>query len=269
MQQNNADIFSFEAKNASAIWHLTNDAAADLDPTWSPDGNRIAFRSQRDGNDEIYVMNADGSCQTNLTDDPENELSPAWSPDGKRIAFARFFDGNPRADIAVINLDGSGFQRLTHAGGEYPAWSPNGTQIAFASARDGNYEIYVMNADGTNQTRLTNNPAYDMSPAWSPDGKRIAFDTQRDFYPPKETGIGPEFEIHVMNADGSGDVRLTNNQAEDRFPAWGPTGLAFTHDGRLFVMNPDGNDQHQILPAELEQGLHLEGYMYSDWWPRP
>jgi WD40 repeat protein len=225
-----------------AVTRLTTDPASDFDSTWSPDGKQIAFRSQRDGNDEIYVMNADGTCQRNLTNDPINDWSPAWSPDGTHIAFARFFDRNQFTDVAVINVDGTGLQRLTTASGEYPTWSPDATRIAFATARDGNYEIYVMNADGSDQQRLTNNPAYDMSPAWSPDGTHIAFDTQRDHFPPAEVGIGPEFEIHFINLDGSADTRLTKNTQEDRFPDWGSRDtIVFTENGQLIVMRLDGS----------------------------
>jgi TolB protein len=255
-RNNNSDIYLLDVDAAlqgtgqPEPKRLTNDPATDFDPTWSPDGTRIAFRSQRDRNDEIYVMNSDGSCQTNLTNDPADDWSPAWSPDGSKIAFAHFFDGNSFSDIAVINADGSGLQRLTTSHGEYPAWSPDGSRIAFASARDGNYEIYVMNADGTAQTRLTDNPAYDMSPAWSPDGTRIAFDTQRDSFPPKETGIGPEFEIHSINADGSGDTRLTDNAHEDRFPSWAPANrIAFTRNGALLIMDPDGSNEIELLDS--------------------
>jgi hypothetical protein len=256
-ENSNGDIYLLDVDaalkgEAPAPLRLTNDPADDFDPTWSPDGTRIAFRSQRDGNDEIYIMNSDGTCQTDLTNDPAGDWSPSWSPDGKRIAFAHFFDGNSYTDIAVIQVDGTALQRLTEAGGEYPAWSPDGSRIAFASARDGNYEIYVMNADGTDQTNLTKDPAYDMSPAWSADGTAILFDTQRDQYPPVEVGIGPEFEIHLMKADGrhAGDTRLTSNQQEDRFPAWGPQGLiAFTHNGALFLMRSDGSNQIQLAKS--------------------
>ena len=107
-----------------------------------------------------------------------------------------------------------------------------------------------MNADGKDQTRLTDNPAYDMSPTWSPDGTQIAFDTQRDGYPPVENGIGPEFEIHIMDVDGSRDMRLTNNTDEDRFPSWGTNGLiAFSSNGRLLIMNQDGTNQIQLLES--------------------
>ena len=263
-ENNNTDIYLLDVdaalggKGNATMQRLTTDIATDFDPTWSPDGTHLAFRSQRDGNDEIYVMNPDGTCQTNLTKSPEGDWSPAWSPDGKRIAFARFFDSNPFTDIAIMSADGSVLQRLTTQGGEYPVWSPDGTRIAFASASDGNYEIYVMNADGTNQIRLTDQLAYDMSPSWSPDGKHIVFDTQRDSYPPAEVGIGPEFEIHMIAADGSKDIRLTKNEDEDRFPSWGPNGwIAFSRNGSLFLMKPDGSDQMQLS----------ESGTFAAWWP--
>ncbi|MEP6895057.1 MAG: hypothetical protein ABI986_05565 [Chloroflexota bacterium] len=252
---NNSDIYLLDVDAAlhgttPTPIRLTTDPATDFDPSWSPDGTHIAFRSQRDGNDEIYSMNADGTCQMNLTNDPADDWSPAWSPDGKHIAFAHFFDKNSYSDIAVINADGSDLQRLTTASGEYPAWSPDGSHIAFSSARAGNYDIYVMNADGSQQIRLTDSPAYDMSPAWSPDGTQIAFDTQRDSFPPKEVGIGPEFEIHVINADGSNDMRLTNNKDEDRFPSWAPnTNIVFARNGVLFIMNADGSNQIKLIDS--------------------
>jgi len=249
-KNNNSDIYLLDVDSAllgtgaATAIRLTTDPATDFDPTWSPDGTRIAFRTQRDGNDEIYVMNADGTCQINLTNQPADDWSPAWSPDGTKIAYAHFFDGNPYSDIAVINIDGSGLKRLTTSSGEYPAWSPDGTRIAFASPRAGNYDIYVMNADGSAQTQLTNDPAYEMSPVWSPDGTQIAFDTQSDLWPPKEIGIGPEFEIHVINADGTDNTRLTNNTDEDRFPTWAPNPrIVFARNGSLFIMNADGSDQ--------------------------
>ena len=175
----------------------------------------------RDGNEEIYLMNADGSGQTDLTNNPADDS-------GSRLA-ARTVPGSPSSptrdgnyEIYVMNADGSGQTRLTNnpADDDYPAWSPDGTKIAFTSDRDGNDEIYVMNADGSGQTRLTNNPADDQYPAWSPDGKKIAFDSDRD----------GNYEIYVMNADGSGQTQLTNNPANDKYPAWSPDGkkIAFT-----------------------------------------
>ena len=125
---------------AAPVTSLTYHSRSDYSPAWSPDGQRIAFVSFRDGNYEIYVMNADGSEITRLTDT-------------SRYA-ARVFDGSP-------------------------AWSPDGQRIAFQSDRDGNYEIYVMYADGSAPTRLTDG-SDNGNPVWSPDGQRIAFTSDRD-----------------------------------------------------------------------------------------
>ncbi len=168
----------------------------------------IAFASERDGNYEIYVMNADGSEQIRLTNDPATDVSPAWSPDGRRLAFPS--ERNGSYGIYVMNADGSRQTRLTNYRDYSPAWSPDGRRIAFLSQRDNNQDIYAMNADGSGQVRLTNDPGEDVDPAWSADGNRIAFVSHRD----------ANFEIYVMNVDGSGKSRLTNNFQKDLSPAW-------------------------------------------------
>ena len=205
---------------------------------------KIAFVSDRDGNNEIYTMNADGTGVTRLTIDTvvsHNDLNPAWSPDGTKIAFASDRDGN--YEIYVMNVDGSGQTRLTISirNDLNPAWSPDGTKIAFSTNRDGNYDIYVMNVDGSGQTRLTVNTASDrlapLNPAWSPDGTKIAFSTNRD----------GNYEIYTMNADGSGPTRLTSNLADDASPTW-------SHDGTKIAFVRylgGGNYEVYVLDADL------------------
>jgi len=131
---------------------------------------KIAFVSDRDGNSEIYVMDAAGQNQTRLTENKADDESPAWSPDGKRIAFSSDRDGN--WEIYVMDADGKNQTRLTEnqAFDQWPVWGPDGTKITFASSRDGRGNIYVLDADGGNQTktRLTENQATDNSPDWSP-----------------------------------------------------------------------------------------------------
>ena len=183
----------------------------------------IVFVSERDGDLEIYLMDIHGHEQTRLTDSPGVDNNPSCSPDGTKIAFHSFRNG--KLEIYVMDANGSNQTRLTNnpAFDESPCWSPDGSKIAFNSLRDYNWEIYVMDADGSNQTRLTNNGACDMAPRWSPDGTKIAFDSDREGYQyvqrRKEYG---NFEVYVMDADGSNQTRLTNNPAFDESPSWLP-----------------------------------------------
>ena len=213
-----SEIYVMDADGSNAV-NLTNNAARDDQPAWSPDGSKIAFGSDRNGNREIHVMNADGSDHFNLTTTPTiSEFRPAWSPDGSKIAFgARSFGTN--SEIYVMDADGSNRVRLTNnpADDSGPAWSPDGSRIAFTSLRDGNREIHVMNADGSGRpVNLTNNEVSDDSPAWSPDGSRIVFKrtcTSSLNCPTSPSGL------YVMDADGSNVVRFTND-AEDHWPTW-------------------------------------------------
>ncbi len=215
-------IWEIYAMNAdgSGQTRLTNDSAWHSLPRWSPDGRRIAYQSRTDGNWEVFVVNVDGSGRTRLTDNPEWDGAPSWSPDSQRIAFRSTHD--EITDIYVMNADGSEQVNLTDNSAHdlFPSWSPDGQRIVFQSYRDENWEIYVMNADGSGQTRLTDNPARDTRPSWSSDGRSIAFNTDRDDpYPDDDERI---ISIYVMNVDGSGQIRLTDNSASAYASSWSP-----------------------------------------------
>src|SRR5881628_341468 len=145
---------------------------------------QIAFVSNPDGNDEIYVMNADGSGVSRLTSAaaPDYDWGPTWSPDGSKIAFSRGRrDVGGVEEILVMHADGSGLRNLTSNPPNWnPRWSPDGSRIAFVGVGDGNTEIFVTNADASGLRNLTNNPANEGAPAWSSDGTRIAFTSDRD-----------------------------------------------------------------------------------------
>ena len=217
--------------------------------------SRIAFESDREGNFEIYVLDADGSNLTNLTLTTTDEHAPTWSPDASQIAF-----NSGTNEIWVMNADGSGQTNITNSSAVdvVPSWSPDGKRIAFYSDRDGNSEIYTMNPDGTDIVRLTfHTVAKDSLPAWSPDSTKLAFSSTRD---------DGQFEIYVIDADGSSLTRLTNNPAHDVYPAWSPDGTKiafwFERDGNreIYVMNSDGSGQ-----TRLTNNLAVD--MRPDWSP--
>ncbi|HEX9311707.1 MAG TPA: hypothetical protein VGA30_02630 [Actinomycetota bacterium] len=158
------DIFVMRA-DGSHVRRLTTRPGSEFDPTWSPDGGRVAYRDSRRGinhDDEIYVMNADGSGQRNLTRNRANDWGPAWSPDGSMIAFNSDRDLLPQ--LYVVRPDGTHLRRLTEIEAEYPAWSPDGKRIAFMSMQpdargsDPNYDVFVVNADGSGLRQLTDWP---------------------------------------------------------------------------------------------------------------
>src|SRR5262245_50778600 len=184
--------------------NLTNHPAFDHSPAWSPDGARIVFQSDRDGAEELYVVNADGSNVVRLTYGVGvyNGGHPTWSPDGRRIAFT--CDGIGNSDICAINADGTGFTRLASDPNSHdydPDWSPDGARIAFASSRyqsDYNASIAIMNADGTGVTLLPNAVGGEVD--WSPDGSRFMFTQAQSAC---ESYGGCERFIYVINVDGT------------------------------------------------------------------
>ncbi len=149
--------------------NLTNTPASEWVPVWSPDGQQIAFTSDRDGDSEIYVMNADGSNVHQLTDNTGYDGSPRWSPDGTRIAFDTDRGGNDW-DVYLMNADGSNPLPVTNnSTNDYAEnWSPDGRWLVYLSDADGDTEICIIGVDGLNMTRLTFNRASDISPVWIP-----------------------------------------------------------------------------------------------------
>lgn len=257
---------------------VTNNHVADGFPALSPNGKSIVFDSERLvteaallGQSDLFIMNVDGTEQTRLV----RGSSATWSPDGKQIAYHASASGSGRpikkdpgaastdSDIFTLNVgdilakkSGAAPRNLTHnpdAVDDDPDWSPDGTRIVYTShaATDNpvnsvTAEIYVINADGTGSpVRLTNNNEEERGPAWSADGTRIAFICRRG---------GPDFELCVMNADGSNQIQLTDNGLFDGTSSWSPDGKRIVFHrpvggpGRfqLWLINAVGSGETQL-----------------------
>ena len=238
----------------------------------TPASGRIVFESyQDDTGSEIYVMDSDGTGGTRLTDTPGRNVEPRWSPDGSRIAFRSSRDGG-EDEIYVMYADGSGQMNLTNDPGReaHHAWSPDGQRVAFSRTFGGNRsDIYVVSLDGSEAVNLTDHPGFDQRPDWSPDGTRIAFSGSRD----------GSVDLYVMNADGSGLVRLTETElpGTSQEPRWSPDGkrIAFRRADpgpqlidRIYVMNADGTGQTRLtLDAAADYQWSPDGskIVFTSW----
>jgi Tol biopolymer transport system component/L-ascorbate metabolism protein UlaG (beta-lactamase superfamily)/putative intracellular protease/amidase len=224
--------------------------------TGDDSGGLIAFVSTRDGNGEIYVMDADGSDLRRLTNWRQWDGYPTWSPDGKHIAFYSYLKKHEWV-IKAIDVAGGNPRPLTDNGicDGAPHWSPDGTRIAYTSDADctaRHREVYVMNADGSGQTNLTQNDADDMGSSWSPDSQQIAFSSDRD----------GDYEIYIMNPGGGDARQLTDNDAQDLMAAWSPSGNEIA-----FVSDRDGNDEIYLMDVRGNNVQRLTDNAVADWFP--
>jgi len=242
--------------------------------------NQIVFSTNRDGDYEMFLMDADGSHAQKLTDNTAQDYYGSISHDGTKIAFSSNRSGG-NLDLYVMNVDGTDVHQLTNTSGtSYSvSWSPDDTKLVFADDQSGKYELYTINADGTGKKQLTNNSNVEANPSWSPDGSTIAFASDRDgdneiyTMSPDGTNVskitdnsdndaGPRwspdgtklaftsnrsgnFEIYTMNADGTGLRRITNNSADGSFPAW-------SSDGSQLVFQSDRNGNYEVYKINAD-----------------
>ncbi len=174
----NFGIYQLRSGGPTALLPVLQDSASNIQPALSPDRTRIAFSSNRSGNFDLYVMDADGTNVRRLTSDGASEGEPTWTPDGRQIVYTA--TRGIATHIAVIPLQGGEMRQLTTASGgnHSPSVSPDGRTIAFISAREGNPEVYAMNVDGTDQRRLTQSPVRESSPRFFRNGD-IAYIAER------------------------------------------------------------------------------------------
>jgi len=225
---------------------LTADPANDLRPIWSPDDTQIAFFSSRSGNNDIWVMEANGGNPRQLTIDPADDRRPAWSPDGQYLAFDS--DRAESRDIWVIESDGQNLRLLINhpANDSFPAWSPDGRQIAFYRYEQGILDLWVVDladflqgGEPAEPQRVTNGLADEKAnqctyachmPAWSPDGHQIAYASMN------------HTQIWIIGVDGNDPRPLTDDAMQAHFPRWTPDGKIRFLSEHLNVQQEPVND---------------------------
>jgi Tol biopolymer transport system component len=216
------DVFALALDGASTQLTLTGND--EQQPSWAPDGRRIAFKRS----DEVFIRDVTTTAAPlRLTFGPgtENNTQPAWSPDGRRIVF-RTNRTTPEvnvADIWIMNADGTDQRPLIVQDDDqrYPTFSPDGARLSYTSRNaQGNADLWVADADGTGARMVYDSGQIDSAPAWSPDGSKLAFES------------GPELQrdLFVLELGDGSVTRLTDHPAHDEGPAWSPDGtmLAFT-----------------------------------------
>lgn len=218
----------------------------DFNPVFSPNGERICFVTLRNNGDyEIYIMNSDGSGQTNLTNTIGKDRTPIFTPDGQKILFVSERDGNK--EIYIMNTDGTNQTNLTNN----PSYdilyenedvnnmiTPDGKKVVFISGRDGDGDVYIMDIDGNNVANLTNNSVFDISPTVSPDGNYIVFLSLLD---------SNEYNIYIMGIDGNNIKNISNGFGY--YPSFDNKSerIIFKGDDRqLYSFKIDGSDRIKI-----------------------
>ncbi|MBI5957631.1 MAG: PD40 domain-containing protein [Chloroflexi bacterium] len=238
------DLWAIAVGENSPPLRLTNSPADERDPAWSPDGTRIAFASNRDGNWELYIMQVDTGQITRLTYSQGFEGAPTWSPDSVWLAYEGYYQESQDLDIYLISTDparaaSEGAQRVTTTPGPdiEPDWGPDGRHIAYVSWRTGNQEIFIISLDegDTLAVNLTNTPdIHEDYPTWSHSGVNIAYSANVDGV--EGVWIKPAQQIDSTN-------KLIG---KGRMPAWAP------NDGSV-VYALDHDRQTQLLAGTIGQ----------------
>ena len=243
-------IFLIDASGANfnEFPHNTNNTENYRQFAWSPTSEQIAYVSNENGNDDIFIGEMGGASA--ITSDPSSDTNPTWSLNGKEIAFVSERDGGDK-DIFVIDVESGNLNLLTpnSINDMEPAWSPTGERIAFTSDRSGNFDIFIMNPDGSGLRRLTDlgNNRY---PAWSGDGNKLAFYSDR----------GGDFDVYVIDPDGNGIKRIIYSSnakgllsdPEDVYFSWSPDGteIVFSRDNGIFLVQSNGEHLRKLLDTK-------------------
>ena len=256
--RDNADIY-IQKIGGTTVTQLTNDAAKDIMPTFSPDGARIAFASDRSGNWDIYIMDISGGKATQVTNGPTHDLHPSFSPDGRKLVYCSYGSKSGQWELVVIDVANPA-QRQIIGNGLFPQWSPSGDRIVFQRSREKGtrwFSVWTVDYVDGEARRATEiiaaNNAAAITPSWSPDGNYLAFSTVMD---PDNGGNQSAdkpvlADVWVVALDGSGRANLTNNKFANLQPTWSKTGAIY------FVSNRGTAGVENVWSLRPDQALRL------------
>jgi len=238
-------ICDFDGYNPT---RLTYNDSISLFPSWSSNGQYLAYTSYKGGKPDIYIRNLADKRESVIAQEGLN-ITPAWAPGRLELAATMSFSGDQ--EIYLLTGTGKMIKRLTNNRGSdvSPTWSPDGRKLAFVSNRTGGPQIYVLDLDSGNERRLTFEGKYNTQPTWSPRGDKIAYSGQ----------VGGFHQIFVIDVDGRNPVQLTRDGGDSESATWSPDGSLImfnsTREGpsRLYVMTAFGTDQRRLLLLNGEQ----------------
>jgi len=263
----NYDIFISDIYGGQ-ITQLTKNKWIDFNPSISPDGKKLTFVSDRDGNREIYSTDLEwldgytqwrGSNLKNITNSNENDWTPVFSPIENKIVFSTYFPEGDNYDIFIMNDDGTNKENLTNTltYEKFPQFSPDGSFIIYQGWQKGKMDIFflgLLDRNIVNITRNVNsNDIISHGNAFSPDGQSIVFTSERD----------GNRNIYLMRINGSDIEQLTNHEADDYEPS-------FSSDGQsiVFTSERDGNKEIYIIDTATKNLINLTKNSTDDWNPR-
>jgi TolB protein len=221
-----------KAVKGMALRQLTDDPANEVMPTFSPDGSRVAFASDRSGNWDIYIMDTAGGQPVQITRDATDDFYPSFSRDGQKLVYSTFGTQSGQWEMVIVNLNNPATKRyIGH--GLFPVWSPTQDKIVFQRSRQRGtrwfsiWTIDMVNSEPMYPTEIAaSSNAAAITPDWSPDGKQIVFCTVID--PDADGSDGPlQADLWLVNTDGTNRVRLTMGQFANIQPNWAGDGTIF------------------------------------------
>jgi len=236
-KQSNYHLYIADVDGANPR-ELLNSREPIFSPTWSPNGQQLAYVSMQGKKFSVYIQDVYSGARRQVSSHPGLNSAPAWSPDGSRLALTLSKDGNP--EIYTLQVQGGGLTRLTHnpAIDTEPEWSPDGQSIVFTSDRSGGPQLYRMSVNGGNAQRLTFDGNYNASAKFSPDGSQLAL----------LHGGGGGYQIAVLNTS-NGQLNILTRTTLDESPCFAPNGsmVIYGSGAHLAVVSVDGRVKQRLV----------------------